>query len=145
MTKRYIVATFKDGSQLTRTTTNPDLKWAWRATFIRNNDKKPGEASGFSSTRELAEKAANVGNLKYIHDLTTEIARADEESKPVKAKAGGFRIKRNWGHGAENWKFIKDGKAHLRFTTRDEAEKYIERTKTTYENTAGESASYEIV
>ncbi len=142
MAKRFIVATFANGHTLTRTTQNTDLAWAWKATWINKHTLKPGVASGFSSRRDLAEKAASVGNGKYITDLKYEVVPAVEVVKPVKAKPNkGYRVQRTWNTDAvTGFRFIKDGKSHKRFSTLHKAEEFITAMKD-----AGCPAHYKIV
>ncbi|HVQ43808.1 MAG TPA: hypothetical protein VMT30_02485 [Candidatus Saccharimonadia bacterium] len=142
MSKRFIVATFADKTTLTRTTTSPSLAWAWRANATwKHNGIPMTNATGFSSSHELADKAARL-NSKYMDNLTVEIVPAVEHKVPVKAKpSGAFRVRRTWQPSTKgNWKFIKDGKSHRRFDSRVEAQTYIESM---YANNC--IATYEIV
>lgn len=145
MTKRYIVATFADKTTLTRTTTNPSLSWAWRANATwKHNGIAMTNATGFSSSCELADKAARL-NSKYMDNLTVEIVPAVEVAKPGKPKpekSSAFRVRRTWQPITKkaSWKFVKAGKPHLRFVSRAEAQAYIDGMMK-----SGCIASYEIV
>lgn len=126
MSKRFIVATFANGHKLTRTTTNSDLAWAWKATYIRK-DGSVGGSTGFSGRRDLAEKAAN-GYGKYGSNLVAEIVATVEEAKPVKPSTKGlpWRIieSTTYNNGS---RFVRGEKrAYLRYATRAEADKVAE-------------------
>jgi hypothetical protein len=91
MTSRYITATFANGAMITRTTTNPNLAWAWKASGNYKGKHAiggsgAGSNSGFSSTQHLAEKEARKHSKYWPIDFTFEVVKAVEAPKPKRVR-----------------------------------------------------------
>ncbi len=82
---QYIVATFKDGTSIDRTTTNKDLAFGWRA-FGRyeHGAAKLNSNKGFSRTRQLAEASARAYNKYWKYDFHFEVVPVVVHAKKPK-------------------------------------------------------------
>lgn len=134
MSKRFIRAVFSDGKDITRTTTNDKLAWGWRARWTYANDMhipinrrgKSYENAGFASTENLARQAANQYGFQGAN-VQIEVVAVMVLPEPLKPKPNvgdSVRIIRKFSNGAEN--FLKDGRTHRRWTSRAEAQAWIE-------------------
>lgn len=141
--KTTIVATFKDGDFIYRTT-NLDLKFGWRVTIEHPKYGRSVE-TGFSSRRDLAEKAARAyvsahatrtGELVEIAPTVQHDAKAWKDKLTQELRP--FRIKYTYRDGRASH-IGQGGNQDARWATREEAETRMKelvaaaRDGTTYE------------